>query len=510
MLPTLGHMLNHAAQRYSSRIAVEFEGEELTYAQFCRQTNRAAHAMAGLGLRPGDRVATLLTNSPEFLVLYFGAAKAGLVFSPLNLRQTERELAIVLGFLQPKILFIERQWQEFALSQQRVLPTLEQVILVDGKKGQYGARYEDLLARASDSDICASIDQEAPHVIFFTSGTTGVPKGALLPQRQFVYNAMSIGLEIGRPALNCVLTNAPLYHIAGLHNQTVPALLMGGRVILHRQFDPDRVWRELQRRTVSNLFMVPTMWAQLLDVIPGSTQPGLLASGFAGAAPISSLLVEGIRARLTSNFHYTYGLTEAGPWVALLEPQHLMERPGSCGRAVINMAIRTVDARGEPTRVGEAGEVEVSGAHTFVGYLDNPEATSATFNGSWVRTGDVGRLDADGFLTLLDRTKDMVVSGGENVYSTEVEQILLTHPDIRECAVIGLPDEKWGEAVTAVVVARDGSELTLEGIRNHCSDALARYKLPKRLALVTELPRTSSGKVLKRQLRQNLNEAPGC
>lgn len=506
MLPTLGHMLQHAARRYPSRIAVEFEGESLTYEQFYRKTNQAAHALAALGLLPGDRVATLLANCPEFLTLYFAAAKTGVVFSPLNVRQSERELATVLGLLKPKALFIDRHWLEFASAQQRLLPTLERVIVIGGQEHPFETGLDDLLRRAPDSDVVTPIDPEAPHIILFTSGTTGVPKGALLPQRQFVYNAMSIGLEIGTPAFGCVLTNAPLYHIAGLHNHTVPALLLGGHVILHRHFDPDLVWRELQRRTISNLFMVPTMWAQVLDVIPKSAKPGLLVNGFSGAAPLSPALLETIRARITSNFHYSYGLTEAGPFVALLKPKYVVERRGSCGRAVFNMAIRTVDADGQPNEAGEVGEIEVSGAQTFIGYLDNPEATTTTFNGSWVRTGDVGRLDADGFLAILDRKKDMVVSGGENVYSTEVEQVLSTHPAVKECAIIGLPDSKWGEAVTAVVVAREGSELTLEDVRNHCSADLARYKLPKRLAVVSALPRTVSGKILKRQIRAELAE----
>ncbi len=505
MLPTLGYMLQNAARRYPGRVALEFEQESLTYLQLQRQTNRVAHALAGLNLSAGDRVATLLPNCTEFLLIYFAAAKGGMLFAPMNLRHTEGELATTLALLQPKVLFTAPRWHEFARDHQRLSPSLKHIILVDGAR-QHGDTFNELIQQAADSDVTTPVDQEAPHMILFTSGTTGVPKGALLPQRQVVYNAMSIGLEIGTRAFENVVTNAPLYHIAGLHNQTVPALLFGGRVILHRQFDPELVWRELEQRTVSNLFMVPTMWSQLLEVAPTSGEPVRLERAFAGAAPLPLALLQAIRERITSNFYYSYGLTEAGPFVALLEPELLLAKLGSCGRAVFNMGIRTVGGDGRPVAVSEEGEIEIFGPHVFTGYLNDVEATAATFNGSWIRTGDVGRLDEEGFLWILDRKKDMVLSGGENVYSSEVEQVLSTHPAIKECAIIGLPDPKWGEVVTAVVVPREGTEPILDEIRDYCSSDLARFKLPKRLVLVSTLPRTSSGKILKRQLRVELTE----
>lgn len=506
MLPTLGSMLRNVTQRHPSRVALEFEHESYTYAQLHSQSNRVANTLAGLNLAPGDRIATLLPSCPEFLLIYFAAAKGGMLFAPLNLRLSERELATTLAILEPQVLFTEPRWYEFAREQQRLLPSLRHVILVDGVH-QREKTFHDLIQQGVDSDVTTPVDPESPHMVLFTSGTTGTPKGALLSQRQVVYNAMAIGLELGTRAYESVLTNAPLYHIAGLHNHTVPSLLFGGRVILHRQFDPELVLRELHSRTISNLFMVPTMWAQLLEAISASSEPVRLQRAFSGGAPLPIALLDGIREHITSNFYNSYGLTEAGPFVALLEPELLIAKRGSCGRAVFNMAIRTVDREGRQLSASAEGEIEVCGAHAFTGYLNNADATSATFNGSWIRTGDVGRLDDEGFLWILDRKKDMVVSGGENVYSSEVEQVLSTHPQIKECAIIGLPDSKWGEAVTAVVVPREGAEPILDQIRDYCSSDLARYKLPKRLVILSSLPRTASGKVLKRQLRLELTES---
>lgn len=496
------------ALRSGPRPALSFEGLTWSYGQLQSQIERAAAVLAQGGLRPGMRVAYLGLNHPMFLVTMFAASQLGAIFVPLNFRLAEPELHYIVNDAGVHTLVVAASHHE---------------TIAGIREGLCCARYWNAEGEARDSALWPDLAQamrgtapmaQAPAaplnddvaLIMYTSGTTGRPKGTLLTCGNFWWNHVGELYSIDVLATDRLLVFAPIFHIGGLNVLTLTTLLKGGHVVLHRSFDAERALHDIAAHGITTVFAVPAM---LLFI---SQSPQFAAADLSslrlivcGGAPCPEPLLSAYGAR-GIGVQQGYGLTETAALVTVLAEEYALDKLGSVGHAALLTQVRLIDPAGEEMHApGERGEICVRGPNVARGYWRQPEATRQAFSPEgWFRTGDVGYRDADGFLYVCDRVKDMIITGGENVYPAEVESVLAGHPAIAEVAVVGAPDPRWGEAVVAVLALKPGQSLELEQLQAFASARLARYKTPRRLHLVQALPRNPTGKILKYQLREAL------
>ncbi|MEU5878822.1 long-chain fatty acid--CoA ligase [Spirillospora sp. NPDC047279] len=482
------------ARKTPDRVAVMFEGRRWTYRELHDRVVRLAHALRARGVGRGDRVAYLGTNHPSYLETLFAAGSLGAVFVPLNFRLTAPELAYNLADSGAGVLIHTPELAEVASA------AADQAGV--GVRVGVGAGYEELLAAAPAEPFDEPVSPDDPCMIMYTSGTTGRPKGAVLSHANVTWNSLNVLVDIDLGADEVTLVVAPLFHTAGLNMTCLPTLLKGGTVVLLGAFDPDRVLELIETERVTYMFGVPTMY----DAIAArprwaATDLSSLRTLNCGGAPVPMRTIETYLARGFS-FSQGYGMTEAAPGVLYLAREEAVSKAGSAGVPHFFTDVRVVRADGADAAPGENGEVLVQGPHVMGGYWGPPERSADAFTADgWLRTGDVARLDEDGYAYIVDRVKDMFVSGGENVYPAEVENALLDHPDVAECAVIGTPDEKWGEVGLAIIVPKPGADAKPDEILADLEGRLAKYKIPKSAVLAGTLPRTPSGKIVKPALR---------
>jgi fatty-acyl-CoA synthase len=469
-----------------------------TYAQLNERVTRLARVLRGpFGIGPFERVATLSLNSCEFLELFYATARIRAMLVPLNIRLSPAELAYQLRDSAARVLFVGPELTDLADQLPDDLPLERRVVI--------GPDYEALLAGASPDPLPRS-EQAAftdPHAILYTSGTTGRPKGAVLTHANWFWNSVNMGFAVGLSCADTTLTVLPMFHCGGIGLFTVPTLHRGGRVVLLRKFDPAMLLRLVRAESVALVFGVPFIWLELLkdEAFTASNYPSIryLVSG---GAPHPLALIEQLQAR-GFVFLQGYGLTETAPGGTLIPPEDARRKAGTVGKPVLHVELRIVDEEERDVPPQTIGEVLFRGPNVFAGYWNLPQATAEAFTADgWFRTGDLGLMDDEGFVTVIDRKKDMIISGGENIYSAEVEDVLFAHPAVADAAVIGIPDPRWGEAVRALVVPKPGATLTAEEVIAHCRTRLARYKVPKSVIFVESLPRNAAGKVLKRELRR--------
>ncbi|MGI5459550.1 o-succinylbenzoate--CoA ligase [Streptomyces sp. CA-249302] len=490
----LGSWPARRARKTPHRTALIHGGTSLTYAQLYDRTTRLAHALRARGVRRGDRIAYLGPNHPSYLETLFAAGTLGAVFVPLNTRLAGPEIAFQLSDSGAKALVYGPSHAGLVAG----LPGDTDVRVYV----EVGAEYEESLTSAATERIDEPVGADDTCIIMYTSGTTGRPKGAMLTHGNLTWNALNVLVDSDLIADERALVSAPLFHTAGLNMLTLPVLLKGGTCVLVEAFDPNATFDLVEQHRITFMFGVPTMFEQVARH-PRWADADLssLRILFCGGSPVPTSLITAFGQRGLT-FLQGYGMTEASPGTLLLDAEHSVSKAGSAGVPHFFSDVRVVRPDLAPVDTDETGEVVIRGPHVMPGYWGLPEETAASFTDGWFRSGDAARIDEDGYVFIVDRIKDMIISGGENIYPAEIEDLLLAHPDIVECAVIGVPDDKWGEVPRAVVVPREGASLDPDEVLASLSGRLAKYKIPKSVVIADELPRTASGKLVKSRVRK--------
>ena len=501
MTPDIGlaNLLAQRAARTPERKALTFEGETWTYAQLQQRIEALSGRLQSLGVERGARVAFLGLNQPMFLVAMVATARLGAVYLPLNFRLTAPEIAFQLNDSQVHTLIADALHRPIIDGMRGEIPSVKAYLAEDAAAGWSSASTPEDRAAAA-----VRVDPEDTALIMYTSGTTGRPKGAMLTHGNIWWNNANAMHELDVMQADVTLTAAPLFHIGGLNVTTLVTLQKGGEVVLMRTFEPGAALAAIAAHRVTTMFGVPAMFqfmAQHADF--ATTDTSSVRMLVCGGAPCPKPLLEIYEARGLP-IQQGYGLTETAPMVSFLAPEYALSKIGSSGRPPLFTEIKLVGMDGKvTTEPGVKGEVYTRGPNIMNGYWGRPEATAEAIDAEgWFRTGDIAYWDADGCIYICDRVKDMIISGGENIYPAEVESVLAKHPAITEAAVIGVPDEKWGETALAVVALKSGQTLDIEQLREFAGAQLSRYKLPRRLEVVPALPRNATGKILKTELRK--------
>jgi fatty-acyl-CoA synthase len=469
-LHTLDHWIRASARRTPARVAIDYFGRDVTYEELNRRSDALAAALLERGLQHGDRVATLTGNTPEHVLVFFACAKAGFMLVPLNWRLAAPELRYQLEDAEPAIFLVEDEYAKLAEATGRQFEPL------DAPPGPV----EPVRANVADDDGL---------LLIYTSGTTGRPKGAVLTHANCFWTNLSFDLATGLTGDDVALQVLPQFHCGGWNVQPLLTWWKGGKIVLERRFEPARVLSLLAEKRVTTIMGVPAIYL-FLSQEPGFASADLssLRLAVVGGAPMPEELLRVWQAR-GIEIVQGYGLTEAAPNVLCLPPEDAVRKMGSAGKPYPFVDVR----------LGEGDELEVRGPNVFCGYWRNPEATAAVLQDGWLQTGDVADVDDEGFYRIRGRLKDMYISGGENVYPAEVEGILHAHPAVADVAVVGVPDERWGEVGVAFVVAKQ--PVSEEALVEHCRQRLAGFKVPKRVRFVDALPMSAMNKVLKDELR---------
>jgi long-chain acyl-CoA synthetase len=507
---SLTSLVRRAAQVNPAAPALVHEDRSLPWAAFPERLARIAGGLRQLGVGPGDRVAVLALNSDHYYEFYFAVAWAGGVFVPVNTRLAPPEIEHWLQDSEAKVLCADASFLPVAEELLPRLPTLEHLVAIGREVPGPYTSWETLADAAPVPDAGRHDDDLAG--LFYTGGTTGRSKGVMLSQRNLVVNAMQAApiLEL-RPGDRCLHT-APMFHIADWCMCVGMAMMAGTNYFLPA-FEPVTVLETIAARRIQKMLMVPTMINLVVNHPEiGAHDLSSLEGVMYGASPMPEAVIRrALEVLPGTRFYQAYGQTEAAPILTMLRPEfHTVDadgpfagKLGSAGQAVPGVEIAVLDGDGRPVLPGEVGEVCARGPNVMAGYRNLPEQTAQTLRDGWLHTGDGGRLDDDGFLFIVDRVKDMIVSGGENVYSAEVENALYRHPSVGQCAVIGVPDEKWGERVHAIVVRKPDTAVDAEELVAHCHRLVAGFKCPRSVEFRDEaLPLSGAGKILKTELRR--------
>jgi fatty-acyl-CoA synthase len=493
-----GAWLARRTRTRGDRPAYSFGGATYTYAQARDRTARLAWALRDLGVGRGDRVAYLGPNHSALLESMFATWQVAAVFAPLNFRLSPSELSEVIQDADFKVIIFAPSHEE-VLRQSGAIAG-DRVLIALGESA--AGNYEDLIGRSPviEPDLPVSLEDTA--LLLYTSGTTGRPKGAMLTHGNLTWNAVNVLLDMDIRADESALVVTPMFHTAALNMVCLPVLLRGGRLIICDTFEPDEILQTVQDERVTLMFGVPATYDRLAECPRWSTADlSSVRTLLCGGAPVPEVTIRRYLDR-GLQFLQGYGMTETSPGALLLDEQHMQSKVGSAGVPMFFTDVRVVRPDGSAVDTGEPGEVVVQGPNVFAGYRGQTAATrSALTADGWFHSGDVATVDADGYAYITDRIKDMIISGGENIYPAEIESALQDFPGIRESAVIGIADSTWGEVAMAVVVPATGAVLDPAEVLAFLRDRIAHYKVPKSLVLARELPRTATGKINKVELR---------
>jgi len=506
----LGEMLARNARKCPDLEGVIFRDRRVRYRELDERVNRLANALLLKGIKKGDNIGLLMQNTREMLEIFFAAAKIGAVNVPVNIRLSPSEIAYILNNSGVKILFFRDNYIGTIEKIKGGLPFIgEYVIINKSGSGDY-RNYEDVLSTGLPVRPEVLLQDDDDAFIIYTAGTTGRPKGAVLTHKNLIINAMTTCQETSfslprRPDLpfiaQKVMSITPFFHIAGILSVVKNMVTLTSMVI--EDFDPVQLLKAIEAERITYLFLVPAMWLLVLNHpdFKKYDVSSLRTAAYGADVTPNSLKERILEAFPNAGLYEAFGQTEMTATTVFMKHQDALRKEGSVGQPFFNVEVRVVDDHLEDVAGDEVGEIVYRGPGMFKGYYRNPEETKKAFEGGWFHSGDLVRRDEEGFVYVVDRKKDMIISGGENIYSAEVEMMLLNHPKIKEVAVIGVPDAKWGEAVKAFIVLQTGEKATAEEIISFSTENLARFKRPKFVEFIPALPRSATGKVLKRELR---------
>lgn len=491
----------HAGRRGRQVAIIELEaGRRLSYQDLDERVERLAAHLVSRGIGRGERVALLGMNGASTFELQFACGRIGAVMLPLNWRLTVPELAYIVGDAAPKLLIHDAcfRTQAEALAAERLVPAR---LEIDPDRAD--SDYEKALAGARPEVARVALSHDDISTIMYTSGTTGHPKGAIITHGMTFWNLVNLGIPARINPDTVQLVVLPLFHTGGLNCYANPVLHAGGTIAIQRTFDPGQALRHIGDPAlgITHFFGVPAPYQFMMQhPFFAETDFSRLAIAGVGGAPCALTILEGWAAKGVPLIQ-GYGMTETSPASTMLDAADAVRKVGSAGKPMLHTEVRIVDEAGQDVARGAVGELWTRGPNITPGYWNKPEATKAAFVDGWLKTGDAARCDEEGYIYIVDRWKDMYISGGENVYPAEVENVLYELPQVAEAAVIGVPDARWGEAGRAILVLRPGESLTAEAVIAYCAPRLARFKIPASVEFVAALPRNATGKVLKRELR---------
>lgn len=510
---------------FAERTYLVYEDERLTYAQAHEQVNAVAAWLFAQGVRPGDRVAVAMRNYPEWMLIYWACVSTGVAVVGMNAWWTTEEMAYALDDSQPKVLFLDSERIDRVKTRPEMVDGMKLVgVRLDGTADGITA-WRDVVAHGGDMPA-VDVDPDSDACIFYTSGTTGHPKGAQLTQRgcvsnlfNMLYAGASSALAVERatgvappatPPTPVTLITTPLFHVTANNCGAYATTAAGGTMVLMYRWDAGKALRIIAREKVTSMSGVPVMARELINHPDfATTDTSSLLSLAGGGAQVPPDLVQKIEAQVSTARPSTgYGMTETCGIITSVAGDFFVDKPDSAGPAMPSFEAKCVDDNGETVAPGQVGELWVKGSSVIKGYINRPDATAASITNGWLHTGDIARIDEDGFIFIVDRKKDMVLRGGENVYCAEVESAIYRNPAVAECCVFGVPDDRLGEEVGVAVVLKTGVTLSADDLRSHCASIMAKHKVPRYIWFLDEpLPRNASGKFLKRDLRDKLNPA---
>lgn len=504
--------LTHATKIAGTRPAIVCGDMHYTWNEFDQRTDALARGLASLGVQRGDRIALLMLNCHRYLELYYACARMGAVIVPLNIRLARPEIVFILNDSETKVLVVDKTFASYITGRDTV-PTVE-TILYNGDETPEGMlHYEELVKKGAQ--IQEGVDQEMEDNnisgLYYTGGTTGRAKGVMLSHKNVVSNAFHMIMAASYTGQDIYLHAGPMFHLADVAS-VFAMTMVGGCHVFIPMFNPVAMLEIVQREKVTTTLLVPTMINALLNypAIDNYDVSSVRRITYGGSPMPLELLKKGLQ-KWGPLFVQAYGMTEAAPLLTMLDPHDCsvdgtseqVQRLASCGKESLGVEVRVVNANGSDVQPGEIGEIIARGPNIMLGYWRMPEATAAAIVDGWYHTGDLATIDEENFIYIVDRAKDMIISGGENIYCVEIENALYTHPAVLETAVVGIPDETWGEAVHAIVVCKPGMTVSSDALIAHARTQIASYKIPRSVEFSTEaLPKSGAGKILKRDLRE--------
>jgi len=509
----LGDILRWNAKRHPNKTALVFDGRRYTFGQFLERVNRLSTGFLQMDLRKGDRVAIMAENCHHHLEIFFAAAKVGLILVPINFRSMESEILYVMNDAGPRTFILSRDYHDRIQPLTSQMKSIEKYICLEQELDSM-LYYEDMLAVSSRDEpfVPVPIEENDDVMICYTSGATGNPKGVRLTHRNWISAGLNCACALSLTERDIALITVPLLHVAGIW-PFMSHFYIGGSVVILRGFDPIELLITVEKESITTLNLVPTHLIDLLDVV-NTKQYNLssLRKITYGAAPMPLEVLRQCTEAFGSIFMHIYGLTEAagglvsyydiGGYLSKGDPKEIRRRSYSCGQEGINVESRIINNEGDDVQPGEIGEIIVRGDCVMKGYWNLPAETSRTLKDGWLYTGDLATVDEDGYIFITDRKGFKIISGGENIYPKEVEDIIYQHPAVKEVVVIGVPDKRWGEAVKAVILLKEGAHATEDEIIQFSKERMAGYKRPKSVDFVSELPKSSVGKILKKEIKK--------
>jgi long-chain acyl-CoA synthetase len=491
----ISNNLENAAFYFPNRPALSVAGNEITYSEFNDRSNRIATGLMALGVKPGEHIGLLAPNSADWLIFYFGVLKVGAVAVTFSNLLTSDEMSLLINHSRPRFLFTSEEKLDH-LKELRKTGVLEKVICHGGD-----SEFQQLMNMGSGSFRALDRDRTDTAAILYTGGTTGTPKGVMLTHENINTSAHNVAFSEHSTETDRALCFLPFNHVFGQMHIMNATILSCGRLEILPAFDLDRILAVLQSGKVTKLFSVPTVYARLLSLEGLKEKLGRVRYCFSAAASMAAEIVRQWKERTGLTIYEGYGMTESAS--AVTYNHYYRHVIGSVGTTVPGVEVEIRDKEGNRVRQGQEGEICIRGHNIMKGYLNNPEETSSAFwEDGWFRSGDVGLLDEDGYLYIVDRIKDMIITGGENVYPREVEEVLYTRQEVEGCAVVGIPDKEWGERVTAFIAPKPGQKIVPEELKAYLKSRLSPFKIPKEYIVVSELPKSAAGKILKRELKK--------